>query len=130
MVMHVILVFSALPLFTGALLSTWAYAGSYQVQWTNFASWLVAGGLVLVGLALLWALVDVLTRSAAGRRRPWPYLVALLLGFGLGFVNALILARDAWAAMPAGMWLSALALLALVCAGVLGWAGWREGVAR
>ncbi len=79
--MHAVLTFSTLPLFLGALLSDWAYARSYQVQWTNFASWLIAGGLVLAGLALLWAAVDVLRSSATRHRRGVIYLLLLLASF-------------------------------------------------
>ena len=102
--MHVVLVFSALPLVLGALLSNWAYAASEQVQWTNFASWLMAGGLVFVGLALVWALVDLLRRRGARDRRGRLYLLALAVGFAVGFVNALVHEKDAWAAMPAAFW--------------------------
>ena len=55
---HAVLLASTLPLFLGALLSDWAYSSTYQIQWTNFASWQVAGGLVFTGLALLWAIID------------------------------------------------------------------------
>ncbi len=127
--MHVILIYAALPLFLGALMSDWAYAASYQVQWKNFAAWLNAGGLVFLGLALLWAVVDrvrgATTRASSGR-----YLVALVVAFGVGFVNALIHAKDAWAAMPEALWLSVVALLVLLVAGVLGWPGVRTKVAR
>ena len=34
---------STIALFLGALLSDLAYYRSYQVQWINFASWLIAG---------------------------------------------------------------------------------------
>ncbi len=128
--MHVVLVFSALPLVLGALLSNWAYAASEQVQWTNFASWLMAGGLVFVGLALVWALVDLLRRRGARDRRGRLYLLALAVGFAVGFVNALVHEKDAWAAMPAALCLSALALLALLVAGGLGWTGLRGGSVR
>lgn len=127
--MHVVLVFSALPLVAGALLSNWAYAVSDQVQWTNFASWLMAGGLVFVGLALVWALVDVLRRRRSGDRRGRLYVLALAVGFVVGFVNALVHEKDAWAAMPAALWLSALALLALLVAGGVGWSGLRAQTA-
>ena len=128
--MHVVLVFSALPLVAGALLSNWAYAVSDQVQWTNFASWLMAGGLVFAGLALVWALLDVLRPSRAAGRRGRLYVLALAVGFAIGFVNALVHEKDAWAAMPAALWLSALALLALLVAGGLGWTGLRGGSVR
>jgi uncharacterized membrane protein len=116
--MHAVLAFSALPLFLGALLSDWAYAASYQVQWTNFASWLIAGGLLFAGVALLWALVDTLLAGASRHRRSVTYLVLLLASFVLGFINALVHAKDAWAAMPAGLILSLIVfVLAAVASG-------------
>ena len=108
---HGVLLAGMIPLFLGALLSDWAYARSYQVQWTNFASWLIAGGLVYVGLALVWACVAALRADAARRRRNWALLVLLALTFLLGLANALVHARDAWAAMPEGLVFSAIVLL-------------------
>jgi uncharacterized membrane protein len=127
--MHAVLAFAALPLFLGALLSDWAYAGSYHVQWTNFASWLIAGGLVFAGVALLWAAVDVLGSSAMRHRRGMMYLLLLLASFVLGFINSLVHAKDAWAAMPAGLVLSAVVLLLAVVASVIGLAGLRRRTA-
>ncbi|HEX2541432.1 MAG TPA: DUF2231 domain-containing protein [Caldimonas sp.] len=123
--MHAVLAFSALPLFLGALLSDWAYASSYEVQWTNFASWLIAGGLVFAGLALLWAAVDVLRSRATRRRRSGLYLLLLLASFVLGFVNALVHAKDGWAAMPSGLVLSIVVLLLAGAASVIGLTGVR-----
>jgi len=123
--MHAVLAFSSLPLFLGALLGDWAYARSFQVQWTNFASWLIAGGLVFVGLALLWAVVDVLRSAAARHRRGVLYPLLLLASFALGFVNALVHAKDGWAAMPAGLVLSAVVLLVAAAASAIGLAGLR-----
>ncbi len=124
--MHAVLAFSTLPLFLGALLSDWAYASSYEVQWTNFASWLIAGGLVFAGLALLWAAVDVLRTSATRHRRGTIYLLLLLASFVLGFINSLVHAKDAWAAMPGGMVLSVVVLLLAAAASVMGLAGLRR----
>ena len=121
--MHAVLLFSAVPLFIGALLSDWAYASSYQIQWANFASWLNAGGLVLVGLALLLGLIDFIRRRATVERRAGLYLAVLAIGFGVGFVNALIHAKDAWAVMPEGLWMSVLVLLLLLIASGLAWTG-------
>lgn len=106
---HGILVAAALPLFLGALLSDWAYSSTYEIQWTNFASWLVAGALVFVGFALVWALVDALRPDIGRGRRSWLYVGLLALTFVVGFVNALIHAKDAWAAMPAAL------ILSLIC---------------
>jgi uncharacterized membrane protein len=118
--MHALLVFSALPLFLGALLSDWAYTASNQVQWANFASWLIAAGLVFAGVALLWAALDHLRARATRDRRSRLYVVALLASVVLGFINALVHAKDAWAAMPAGLWLSVVVLLLVLVAGALG----------
>ncbi|CAN7455790.1 DUF2231 domain-containing protein [Rhizobacter sp. LjRoot28] len=124
--MHAVITFSSLPLWLGAVLSDWAYARTDQVQWTNFAAWLIAGGMMVAGIALLWALVAV----AAGRlraSRPWPYLALLVTTLVLGFVNALVHARDAWAAMPTGLVLSAVVLLVAILASALGLAALRRG---
>jgi hypothetical protein len=52
--LHAILLAGTVPLFLGVLLSDIAYAASYEVQWKNFASWLIVGGLVFGGFALRW----------------------------------------------------------------------------
>lgn len=122
--MHAVIAFSALPLFLGALLSDWAYASSYQVQWTNFADWLIAAGLVLAGLSLLWAAVDVLGSRATRHRRGLVYLLLLLATFVIGFINALVHARDGWAAMPTGLVLSAVVVVLAAAASALGLAAW------
>jgi uncharacterized membrane protein len=47
--------------------------------------------------------------------------------WGLGFVNALVHAKDAWATMPEGLYLSAVtAFLALVAAWI-GYSGFHAG---
>ena len=124
--MHAVITFSSLPLWLGAVLSDWAYSHTSQVQWTNFAAWLIAGGMVVGGIALLWAVIA----TAAGRLRgaqPWPYLVLLVGALLLGFINALVHARDAWAAMPTGLVLSVLVLLLATGASVLGLLAVRRG---
>ena len=113
---HALLLASAFPLFLGGLLSDIAYARTYVIQWTNFSSWLVAGGLVFAGLALLWATIDLLRADAHGRGGLLLYWLLLLAAFVLGFVNALVHAKDAWAAMPAGLVLSIIVTLLTVAA--------------
>lgn len=112
---HAILLASTLPLFLGAVLSNWAYASTYEIQWTNFASWLVAGALVFTGLALVWALVDLFIR-----RGGWVYAGLVLVTFVSGFITALLLAKDAWAAMPGAFILSIVTLLLALAANVAG----------
>jgi uncharacterized membrane protein len=123
--MHAVLSFSALPLFAGALLSDWAYSQSMQVQWLNFSSWLIAGGLVFTGLAIAWGLGAAFSRSARHRRHGL-VLVLLVLTFVLGFVNALVHAKDAWATMPEGLVMSIIVLITAVMATALGLAETRR----
>lgn len=56
--LHAIVLAFPFPLFLGALLSDLAYRASFHVQWANFSSWLIAGGLLVGAFALLWALPD------------------------------------------------------------------------
>lgn len=122
--LHAFLLACSFPLFLGALLSDIAYAYSYHVQWTNFASWFVAAGLVFAAAALLWALVDVFR----GQRRHRSLIYMLLLAAWItGFFNALIHARDVWAAMPAGLVLSAVALVFVSAAAWIGFSSIRVG---
>ncbi|HYF85475.1 DUF2231 domain-containing protein [Azospirillum sp.] len=109
----------------GALNSP-AYTSSYEVQWNNFAAWLIAGGMVFTGLTLLWALVD-LFRTGRDRRRGFLYAILLLAIFGLGLVNSFVHARDAWGTMPDGLILSAIVTAATLVAIWLGISGVRVG---
>ena len=111
---HAFLLAGAVPLFLGALLSDIAYARSYQIQWSSFASWLIAGALVFAGFSMLWALVDLFSASRRGNRAA-VYFVLLLATWVLGFINALEHAKDAWAIMPTSLVLSVIVAL-LVCA--------------
>ena len=114
--LHAILLGGTVPLFLGALLSDVAYFKTYQIQWSNFASWLIAGGLVFCGLALLFALVN-LVRAQRKAGRPVLYFLLLLVTWVLGLVNAFEHAKDAWAAMPSGLVLSVIVtVLSLVTA--------------
>lgn len=125
--LHAVLLAGTIPLFLAAMLSDIAYSSSYQVQWSNFASWLIAGGLLFGGLALLWSVVDLFMHRAG---RPLIYALLLLALWVIGFINALIHAKDAWAAMPAGLILSVI-VVALACAATwIGFSSLRAGGAR
>ncbi|MCK9540184.1 DUF2231 domain-containing protein [Dokdonella sp.] len=117
--LHAFLLAGAVPLFLGALLSDIAYARSYQIQWSNFASWLIVGALVFAGLALLWAIVD-LFRADRRANRALAYFLLLLATWVLGFINALEHAKDAWAIMPTSLILSVIVAV-LACAAA--WTG-------
>ena len=125
--LHIILLVSTLPLFLGALLSDWAYTVSYQVQWLNFASWLIAGALVLLGAALLWTFVQALAAKSPHRRRAWALFGLVMATFVVGFVNALQHAKDAGATMPVGLTLSVVVFIMSVVSIVYGFVATRVG---
>lgn len=121
--LHAILLAFVFPLFLGTLASDIAYAGSVQIQWANFAQWLNAAGLLFGGFALLWALVDLFRHGLGGQG---PYFAFLLAAWVVGLVNALVHAKDAWAVMPEGLLLSALAAILALAASWIGYSGFRE----
>jgi len=111
----------------GALFSDLAYWSSFNVQWANFSSWLIAGGLFVGAFAALWALIDLFRGGTARRGRVIVYFVILLAMWVLGFVNALVHAKDAWATMPEGLYLSAITTLLALVAAWIGYSGFHAG---
>ena len=120
---HAILLGFPFPFFLAAFLSDIAYSNTFQIQWANFASWLVAGGLLGGGFALLWASIDLFRFRGARTRRRLLYFGLLLAMWLIGFVNALVHAKDAWATMPEGLYLSALTTLLGLVAVWIGYTG-------
>ncbi|MET0125303.1 DUF2231 domain-containing protein [Pseudomonas caspiana] len=127
--LHAILLAGTVPLFLGALLSDIAYAQTYQIQWANFAAWLIAGGLLFCGLALLFALVNLI-RADHKAGRPVAYFLLLLVTWALGLINAFEHAKDAWAMMPTGLILSIVVTLLSVVAAWTGLTNLRSGGAE
>ena len=122
------LLVSMLPLWLGALLSDIAYGSTYETQWINFASWLIVGALLFCGVALLWSLI-VLVRADRQGGRHW-LAPALLAGtFALGFIDALVHAKDAWASMPEGTILSAIIVVVAFAAAWIGLSSHQHGTA-
>jgi uncharacterized membrane protein len=120
--LHAVMLAGSVPLFLGAWLSDAAYSSSYEIQWSNFASWLLVGALVFSGIALVFAAVD-LGRPERRARGAVAYALVLLAGWLVGLFDAFMHARDAWASMPAGLWMSVIAAL-LAC--VATWLGFRS----
>lgn len=123
--LHAVVLAGTIPLFLGAALSDYAYSSSYHIQWSTFASWLIAGGLIFTGLALLAAIIG-LFRAEHRRGRALVYFFLLLVTWIVGFINALIHARDAWAMMPTGLILSIIVTV-LACAAT--WIGFSRNSA-
>ena len=112
---HAAVLAGALPLFLGALLADYAYWTSHQIEWSNFASWLLVGAMVLATIALACA-VFALFRGGRGGL----YVLVLAATWVVGFFDALHHARDAWGIMPTALVLS---LVAAVLALVATWIG-------
>lgn len=127
--LHAVLLAGTVPLFLAALVSDYTYANSYQIQWKNFASWLLVGGLVFGGVTLLWAIIDTI-RAPSRTTRHFIYVSLLGALWILGFIDVLVHAGDAWASMPAALNLSLTAALLSIAATWLGFAGFLRGVTR
>ncbi|GGE22238.1 membrane protein [Polymorphobacter glacialis] len=127
--LHAALLAGVAPLLVCALLSDCAYATTQETQWANFASWLLVGGLVLAGVVVLWALIDLLRKRHRTRSRIL-YTVIVLAMVALGFLSALEHAKDGWGAMPQGLILSAIAALLAIVATWIGFSALRTGGAR
>ncbi len=124
--LNAVLLAGALALFLGALLSDIAYFRSYEIQWNNFSSWLLAGGLVVGAFASLAAIVELFRN----RWRVWPtlvYAVLVLATWILAFIDELVHAKDAWATMPAGLVLSVIVVVLCCVALWIAFAGMRAG---
>ena len=124
--LHAVFVGGALSLFLGAALSDVAYAMLFDIQWNNFASWLLVGALLFGGVAMVLAIID-LFRPYQRARGIIPYALVLIAAWIVGFFNALIHARDAWASMPTGLVLS---VITVVLAGAATWLGFRTPYIR
>lgn len=120
--LHAILLAFPFPLFLGTLISDLAYWKTFEIQWSNFAQWLNAGGLAAGSLALLWALVTAVRNRRFGKR-PIFYFVALLAAWITGLVNALVHSQDAWAMMPEGLWWSSVSAVLAFITSWLGYSG-------
>lgn len=124
--LNAVLLAGALALFLGTLLSDIVYFRTYEIQWNNFSSWLLAGGLVVGAFVFLAAVIELFRN----RWRVWPvliYALLLLATWVLGFIDALVHAKDAWATMPGGLVLSVIVVV-LACAALwIAFAGMRAG---
>lgn len=126
--LHAILLGFPVALFVAAVIADIAYMQTAQVQWSNFSSWLIAGGLLFGGFVALWALVDFIRWRGVGRQWSRPlYFLLIAAMWVIGFINALIHSGDAWYSVSTtGLIFSIVtALLALVAAWI-GYSGYVE----
>jgi uncharacterized membrane protein len=117
--LYAFLIAGAVPLFLGGLLSDLAYGSTAEIQWSNFAAWLIAGAMVLTGFALLWAFIASI-RARSWRGWPLASFILLLAAFILGFIDSFVHARDAWGVMPGAPILSAIVTAIVLLAAWIG----------
>lgn len=105
--------------FLAALIFDVVYERSADVLWVKSAAWLITIGLLFAVLPRLINLVQV-WRPGGGPRRGFE-LAGFWMNVGAiaaAIVNAFVHSRDAFAAMPDGLWLSCLTMALLVIANV------------
>lgn len=123
--LHAATLAGASALFVCTLLADYAYWTSFQIDWSNFASWLLIGAMLLASLALLCEFI-----APVGGRRRVAYLLLLAAIWGVGFFDALHHARDAFAIMPVALVLSAIVTVLALLATSIAFAALRAGGAR
>jgi uncharacterized membrane protein len=122
---HAAVLAGALTLSLGALLADYAYWASYEIQWSNFASWLFIGAMVLTTVAVICE-IFALVRGG----RSVIHIIALVATWLVGFFDALYHGRDAWAIMPTALVLSVSVVVLAFVATWIGFASLRAGGAR
>ena len=127
--LHAFFLAGIVPLFIGVLLNDYAYWSSYELQWKNFASWMLIGALMFNGLALLGSILS-LARADKRMGTPVVYFLLLFAAFVLGLINSFIHAKDVWASMPTGLILSVITVILACIATWIGLTSWRIGGAR
>lgn len=124
------IVLGALPAFyVSALLADVTYMNTSEIQWTNFAQWLITGGLVTGGIALVPALFVLLRHLVGYRARPLLYLGLLAALWVMAFINILLHSRDAWYSVTGtGVLLSVITAVLAIAVAWVGYSGFiRKG---
>ena len=121
--LHAMLVPFPIACFTGALLADIAYCNSGgQVQWANFAQWLLAFGELFGVIAALFGMVD-LFRTPRGARPTAArfHFAGSATMLTLGLFNNFVHSRDGWTGVvPTGLTLSVLTVIAVIFTAFLG----------
>ena len=100
--------------FVGALIFDVVYAQTGNVFWMKHAAWLVTLGLVfaivpqLINLGVVW-FSKRRVRSSGQVLNFWLNVVGIIAAL----INAFVHSRDAYAVIPAGVWLSVLTVVAM-----------------
>jgi uncharacterized membrane protein len=118
--MHPIFIGPGATLLIAALVTDIFYSQTALIQWSNFSTWLILGGLLLALLAAILLVIDI----ALGHTGPISWLDFILLSVAviLSIFNELVHTRDAWTTVvPTGITLSVIVTILLVIARFRGW---------
>lgn len=121
--LHAILLSFPIALFTSGLIADLCYFMTAQIQWSNFAAWLITGALMIGAPVLLWAILLLIFSWRRGLAMQALFYVLLLGAMWIvGFANAFQHSRDGWSSVGlTGILLSALSSILAVMAG---WTGY------
>lgn len=113
----------AVPLvcFFGALLTDLTYVRDPDYQWTNFSAWLLAFGILFLGLSVIVSILRYLITMRTTRRPvSWLAGLVLLAAFAVGVYDNFIHTHDGWTSVwPEGLALTALTVVLLILALVI-----------
>ena len=118
---HSLVLAFPIALFSAGLVADIAYLRTAEIQWTNFAAWLIVGALVFGGIAAAWALASlVIALRSPQRTRRLIYFGVLAAMWLVGLVNAFKHSQDGWSSVGAlGVILSILCTVLALVAGVM-----------
>ena len=107
-------------LLMAALFTDFMYQSNSLIQWSNFSTWLILGGLVFALFGAIVLLIEVVLHRAG--QIIWLDFILLAIAAVLSIINELVHTRDAWTTVvPTGITLSAIVFILLLIAGVRGW---------
>jgi uncharacterized membrane protein len=113
-------------LLVAAFVTDVIYYQTSLMQWANFSTWLIAGGLVVALVATLVLVVDFLIGRAG--RILWLSFGAVAAAALLSLLNVFVHTRDGWTSVvPEGIGLSFIVTILLLIGAVR---GWRVATAR
>jgi uncharacterized membrane protein len=116
---HQMLVPFSVAYLIGGFVTDLAYWQTALVMWERFSVWLIAAGLVIAALAVIVAVINLLT----SRQRPaWFRALTYAVAIVLSVVNVLVHSRDGYTAVvPTGLVLSGLVTILLLFLLMGGW---------
>ena len=108
--------------FVGALITDITYLNTAVMQWSNFSSWMIAGGLFMGGLALVAAALSaIFERRTILWKRALAFGLISIVAWLVGFANAFVHSQDAWLSVTwVGVTLSSITVALVMIASWIG----------